>query len=89
MLAVERRTRRRSNSFSSSLPTNLPTTPQSTPSSSYVSDSLLERQAVAGLDLDKAAGQLLLTPDTVSPQSAEEEEKLEEVRQMCADLRLR
>ena len=88
MLAVERRTRRRSNSFSN-LPTNLPTTPQSTPSSSYVSESLLERQAVAGLNLDKAAGQLLLTPDTVSPQSAEEEEKLEEVRQMCADLRLR
>ena len=88
MLAVERRMRRRSNSFSN-LPTNLPTTPQSTPSSSYVSDSLLERQAVAGLNLDKAAGQLLLTPDTVSPQSAEEEEKLEEVRQMCANLRLR
>ena len=77
--------RRRSNSFSA----GLPATPQPTPSSSYVSESILERQAVARLDLDTAAGQLLLTPDTVSPQSLQEEEKLEDVRQLCADLSLR
>ena len=44
---------------------------------------------MAKLDLDKAAGQLLLTPDTVSPQSAQEEDKLEDVRQLCAELSLR
>ena len=77
--------RRRSNSFTASLPA----TPLPTPSSSYVSESILESQAVAKLDLDTAAGQLLLNPDTVSPQSAKEEEKLEDVRQLCAELSLR
>ena len=77
--------RRRSNSFSA----NLPATPQATPSSSYMKDSILERQAVAGLDLEEAAGQLLLTPDPVRPQSDEEEEKLQGVRQVCAGLSLR
>ena len=44
---------------------------------------------MARLELDKAAGLLLLSPDNVSPQSAQEEDKLEGVRQLCADLSLR
>ena len=54
-----------------------------------MSQSILEGQVGAVLDLDTAAGQLLLSPDTVSPQSAREEKKLDEVRQLCADLSLR
>ena len=34
-----------------------------------MSQSILEGQVGAGLDLDTAAGQLLLSPDTVSPLS--------------------
>jgi len=91
MLKVARTGRRRSNSFIER--TDEPTTPLPTPSSSYIPDSILENQFVHHqqsqcVDLQRAADELVLSPDSVLVNTAEEENKYNKVKQMCSNFYL-
>jgi len=89
MLKVARTGRRRSNSFIER--NDEPSTPLPTPSSSYIPDSILENQMLQQslcVDLQRAAVELVLSPDSVLVNSAEEENKYNKVKQMCSNFYL-
>lgn len=57
------------------------------PPGSHLTDSILEE--VQTRHLGPLAREVLLSPEPVSPRTEEEQLKLSQVREMCADLSLR